>query len=302
VRWLTDSSPTTVAAAVRVVAPELAGLSLDLAPRRVEVDPLWWSSTAVMGGRFVVKFAWSEPAARRLAHEIGVLTALSHLSCVPEVVAAGTDPLLLITRRVPGASLFAVVDSIDLNRAGRQVAEFLAALHRPETRAAVEAVVGPLPDATLGPGHPQSTEVLRESLVRWLRPDQWLIVVRWLDWADATLARPRPGVLVHADLHGDNQVWAGGELRLVVDFENVSVAEPEYDLRALPGTGPGAELVAAVMRHYERLAGRGLAVDRVLAWHVRTVLGDALWRSEAGVPLPDHRTPAAWVDDLATRL
>ena len=29
-------------------------------------------------------------------------------------------------------------------------------------------------------------------------------------------------------------------------------------------------------------------------------LGDALWRSEAEIPLADHRTPD-WVDDLAAR-
>jgi thiamine kinase-like enzyme len=106
---------------------------------------------------------------------------------------------------------------------------------------------------------------------------------------------------VHADLHGDNQVWTGDRLRLVVDFETVSAAEPEYDLRALPATGPGVELFTATARHYEHRTGRRLAVDRVMAWHLRTALGDALWRSEAGIPLPDHRTPAAWSDDLATR-
>jgi hypothetical protein len=30
-------------------------------------------------------------------------------------------------------------------------------------------------------------------------------------------------------------------------------------------------------------------------------LGDALWHSEAGIPLNDHRTPPQWVDDLAAR-
>ena len=39
-----------------------------------------------------------------------------------------------------------------------------------------------------------------------------------------------------------------------------------------------------------------------MAWHLRNVLGDALWRSEAGIPLADHRTPSEWVEDLATRL
>jgi hypothetical protein len=84
----------------------------------------------------------------------------------------------------------------------------------------------------------------------------------WYEWADTTLALPRPSVLVHADLHGDNQVWTHDKLRLVVDFETASAAEPEY---------------------------------------LRTALGDALWRSEAGIPLSDHRTPAAWIDDLSTR-
>ncbi len=30
-------------------------------------------------------------------------------------------------------------------------------------------------------------------------------------------------------------------------------------------------------------------------------LPTALWRSEAAIPLPDHRTPPQWVDDLAVR-
>ena len=88
----------------------------------------------------------------------------------------------------------------------------------------------------------------------------------------------------------------------MVDLETAGVAEPEYDLRLFPGPdmGPGVELTA-VMRHYEQITGRHLSTDRVMAWHLRTVLGDALWRSEAGIPLTDHRTPAQRVDDLAAR-
>ena len=127
--------------------------------------------------------------------------------------------------------------------------------------------------------------------------------MRWCDWADATLASPGLAVLVHGDLHGDNQVWDHDELRLVVDFETIGAAEPEYDLRTFPGPGmgPGVELLAAVMRHYQQVTGRQLSANRVMAWHLRNTLGDALWRSEAGIPLADHRTPTAWVDDLSTR-
>ena len=51
------------------------------------------------------------------------------------------------------------------------------------------------------------------------------------------------------------------------------------------GMGPGVELLTALMRHYQQVSGRQLSADRVMAWHLRTVLGDALWLSEARIPL-----------------
>jgi hypothetical protein len=302
VRWL--DSPDELVGALRAVAPELSGYPVVIPPPVAKDDPLWWSSSALVGEQFVAKFAWSRPAALRLAHEIRILTALaggSGVPFLPEVVVASTDPLLLITRRVPGATLFEVVDAIDRERAGEQVARFLAALHWPTTWRLVKAAVGDLRPAQDGPQHPASTAALRDRFVGLVGPAQGRLVRRWCDWADATLATPRTSVVVHADLHGDNQVWDGGELRLVVDFETVAAAEPEYDARGLPGIGPGVELLTATVRHYGRLTGHPLAVDRVMAWHLRTALGDVLWRGEAGVPVADGRTPAEWVDDLSGR-
>jgi aminoglycoside phosphotransferase (APT) family kinase protein len=256
-----------------------------------------------VGDRFFVKFAWSHPAALGLAREIGVLAALARGPAVPflpEVVASSTSPLLLITRRVPGASLFDVVDSIDPDRAARQIVRFLAVLHHPATRQRAEAAVGPLAGPVLPPA---TTATLRGRFGRWVRPDQRRTVIGWCDWADAALAQPGPAVLVHGDLHGDNQVWDHDELRLVVDFATVGAAEPEYELRSFPGPGmgPGLELLTAVMRHYQQVTGRQLSADRLMAWHLRQALGDALWHSEAGIPLNDHRTPPQWVEDLAAR-
>ena len=148
-------------------------LLIEMPSRIVEEDPLWWSSTAVVDEQFVAKFAWSRPAALRVAHEIGVLTALARPPSVPflpEVVAWSTDPLLLMTRRVPGVPLFEVIHSIDRDHAGNQLAEFLAALHQPATRVRVEAANGPLPDAHHGPQHPASTQVLRDRLGVWFGP------------------------------------------------------------------------------------------------------------------------------------
>jgi len=302
-RWLAECSAEALGEALRVVAPELSGgpVTVPVPDPAVKGDPLWWSSSAVVGERFIVKFAWSRPAALRLAHEIGVLTALSReprVPFLPEVVASSTDPVLLITRLVPGVSLFEIISSIDPDRVGRQLACFLAALHDPSARQRAEAVAGTLGSVRLPPA---TTRTLRERFGRWARPDQRRVIMRWCDWCDAVLASPGLAVLVHGDLHGNNQVWDHGKLRLVVDLETAGAAEPEYDLRHFPGPdmGPGVELLVAVMRHYQWITGRHLSTDRVMAWHLRTALGDALWRSEAGIPLTDHRTPPERVDDLA---
>jgi aminoglycoside phosphotransferase (APT) family kinase protein len=289
-RWL--DSPDAISEALDQVAPELSGLPIVARELVNKDEPLWWSSSAVLGGRYVAKFAWSRPAALRLAHEIAVLNELAAVPYLPKVVASSTDPVLLVTELVPGSSLFEVVDSIDRDRAGRQLAYFLAELQRAGER------MDDLPPAAL---QPATTDAVRERFGKWIRPEQRTMVLNWCDWADEVLTEPAPPVLAHADLHGGNQVWYGDELRAIVDFETAGLADPEYDLRAFPGTGPGIELLTATMHHYQQLTGRTLSPDRVMAWHLRTALGDALWRSEAGAPLPDHRTPAEWIEDLSAR-
>src|SRR5260221_2657459 len=144
-KWLAECSAEALGKALRVVAPELSGcpVTVSVPDPAAKGDPLWWSSSKVVGERFIVKLAWSRPAALRLAREIGVLIALAREPRVPflaEVVASSTDPVLLITRLVSGVSLFEVIGSIDRDRAGPQLACFLAALHRPAARQRAEAV------------------------------------------------------------------------------------------------------------------------------------------------------------------
>ena len=130
--------------------------------------------------------------------------------------------------------------------------------------------------------------------------------MRWCEWVDYVLGTGSvafPG-LVHGDLHGYNQVWdrASASLLAMVDFEESGVADRHFDLRYLPGNDDGAQLVLAVMAAYEQLSGWRLSIERVMAWHVLTALGDAMWRTEAGVALPGGGTAATYVDRLSLEL
>jgi aminoglycoside phosphotransferase (APT) family kinase protein len=244
-KWLAECSVAALREALEAVAPELGGYPVTVPGPTGKEDPLWHSGCVPAGDRFFVKFAWSRPAALRLAREIGVLAALARepkVPFLPEVVASSADPLLMITRRVPGTSLFDVAGSIDPDHAASQLVRFLAALHHPAARRRAEAALGTLTGPHLPPA---TTRTLRERLGTWVRPDQRRTVIRWCDWADAVLGSLSPAVLVHGDLHGNNQVWDRDELRLVLDFENIGAAEPEYELRGFPRSGDGARPGAA---------------------------------------------------------
>lgn len=298
--WLGEPTVEALRGALRVVAPELADAAIvprGLAPSE---DPQWCAATAVVGGRFVVKFAWAEPPARRISHQARLLELLREAVPrlpLPVVVAASDDPAMLVTRRAEALPFFDIrhlITPAARPAVARDLAAALVCLHDPD----VSEVVGSLP----GVMEPASTDVLRARFGALIRPGQRGLVLRWCDWADRALAAPRRSVLVHGDFHGDNHLWDPQSLRLraVIDWETAGAGEPEFDLRCLPGDC-GMGLFTATVAEYERMSGTTLNLDRIMAWHVRTVLGDALWRAEAGVELPDGRTPAQWVDDLNAR-
>jgi aminoglycoside phosphotransferase (APT) family kinase protein len=302
--WLDEPTVDALRAALRTVAPDLAESTI--VPRGLEPndDPRWCAATAVIGGQFVVKFAWAEPPAVRIWYQAQVLDALRTAAPrlpLPEVVALSRAPVMLVTRRVPATPFFGVrrlIAPADQQVVARDLATVLAQLHDRDVLPAVSAAIGSLSEPT---AH-ATTDTLRARFGVLVRPDQRDRVLSWCDWADRALAVPGRTVLVHGDFHGDNHLWDRQtlRLRLVLDLETAGVGEPEFDLRCLPGDC-GIELFTETVAHYERLTGAMVDVDRVMAWHLRTVLGDALWRAEAGVGLPDKRTPVHWVDDLAAR-
>src|SRR5581483_12015785 len=73
-----DPSERSVRAAVAAAAPTLAGEPIELPPGLDELeDPEWHAATAFVGDAYVVKFAWSAPAAIRIRREAAVLALLA---------------------------------------------------------------------------------------------------------------------------------------------------------------------------------------------------------------------------------
>ena len=311
--WLSEYSEPALRSALRVAGGGLDRLPIELTGTNDLSRPTWASGSATVDARFLAKFAFSEPTAVRAWHEARVLKLLGEQPAfdVPHVVAASPDPACLATRIVESGvplSYELVRGSIPKRVAalGAELARFLANLHAPQILAlARDRLDTPLriPE----PGLQATTDELRLRFTPMIQARHRARVRRWCDWVDEQLAAPATTVFVHGDFHPYNQLWDAQDLRLllVADFETSGIAEPEYDFRAIPSFGPGIDLLTSTIDEYMALTGRRLSLERIMALHLRTSLGDALWRTEAGLPLllprPGGGTPDDYVDELATR-
>lgn len=298
--WIGALSPAAVRDAVRAVVPDLARAEVELNVGLEPTNPFWQRGTAWLGNTHVVKFAWSAEAALELARERRAMLALARTRFarwMPIVEAASERPLLIVTRRVEGVPCWGVI--LDDPSVARDVAAALADLHNPGVRTAIrnEGIEPPAPA-------PQAdTDAIRSGLDRYLDQAELQLVRRWCDWTDHVQARPTGDrVILHGDLHGYNLLVRGGRMRCVLDYDAVSAGDPHYDLRYLPGLESSIGFLVAVVDEYERRTGRAVEPAPLLAWHIRTVLGDALWRSEAGVPLPGGGTVHDWIEALRLRI
>lgn len=304
--WLPERSVDAVRDALRATAPALADAPLTLHDGWVDTgNPLWSRSSAFVDDRWVVKFAWSEAAAHKLVHEAAVIAAIGRSAAGPPVaplLVRSSDPALFVAPLQAGRPLaFEVTGGLaeaTKERIGGQLAGTLARLHTLDVLAAVHADGIELPAPT-----PQAdTESLRRRFVPRLDRHRGDLVARWCDWADRVLSPRADTVLLHGDFHGYNVVFdADWTVVRLLDFEECAAGDRHYDFRYLPAQEPTVALLRHTVHAYERLTGLTVDLERVMAWHVRTVCGDALWRSEAGVALPGGGTPSQWVDELAER-
>lgn len=311
--WLREYSESALRSALRVTGTGLDRLPIELTGTNDLSRPTWASGRATVDGRFLAKFAFSEPTAVRVWHDARVLQLLSDQPGfdVPEVVAASPGPACLATRIVGSGvplsyELVHAAMPARVAAVGAELARFLARLHAPQILARARERLGD-PLRSPEPGLQATTDELRLRFTPMIQARHRPRVLRWCDWVDEQLGAPATIVFVHGDFHPYNQLWDARGLRLllVADFETSGIAEPEYDFRAIPSFGPGVDLLMSTVDEYLALTGTRLSLERIMALHLRTTLGDALWRTEAGLPLLLPRsgggTPDDYVDQLAAR-
>lgn len=99
---LSESSEPALRSALRVAGAGPDRLPIELTGTNDLSRPTWASGSATVDGRFLAKFAFSEPTVAPVWHEARVLELLADLPAfdVPDVVAASPDPACLATRIV----------------------------------------------------------------------------------------------------------------------------------------------------------------------------------------------------------
>jgi ribosomal-protein-alanine N-acetyltransferase len=302
----TEYAIEAVRAALVAVAPEIAGLPIVLNDWIESGNPLWARSSAFVGTDWVVKFAWSEEACVQLEQEGRVTRALGRSRPAPpvrEVTRRTTDPVLMISPFVPGSpvtgELIEHCPASELRRLAAGLAGALAAFHSAPAAAAIATAGVRLPPPSAQAG----TFELRQLLGPRFDARRRRLVEQWCDFADEVLTPPAEGVVLHGDFHGYNVIIDDArDVRVVLDLEAAAFGDYHYDFRYLPAQAASTDLFRSVAAEYERRTTRPIDVSRVMAWHVRTVLGDALWRTIAGVPLFGGATKEGWIDELAGRL
>jgi aminoglycoside phosphotransferase (APT) family kinase protein len=311
-RWLSEWSEPTLRSLLRGAAPELADLPIVLRGAPDLRNSIWASARATVGERLFVKVALSEQTAVRIWREAQALRLLGDEPglAVPKLMAASRSPVFSSTELVHGGAPleYEVLTAAPPDRVAQfaaELASFLSRLHAPDTLACVRRRLDSLirvPE----PGLHVSTDELRAArFLTMIEPHQRSTVRRWCDWVDDQLATSGETVYVHGDFHPYNQLWDLAESRLlaVVDFENSGLGEPEFDFRVLPVFGQGIDLLLATVTRYEALCARKLSLSRIMAFHLLNYLGDALWRTEAGIRLPaPGDTPSDYVEEAARRL
>ena len=234
--------------------------------RVVAIEDGWDSLVLDVDGEWIVRVPRREPVRECVAMEVRLLPELAPTLPVPvprfELVAGGLRAVAY--RKLAGEPVAGAGE-----RLGRQLGEFLAALHAfPVEQARALGV----------PSHDRSWRERYDAFARGLLGRARSLLGDDADRAEVMFAgylddpanftfAPR---LIHADLGPEHVLASGGELTGIIDWSDARIGDPALDLAwALNRTSPGfAEAVlAAYDTNDASLPERALFFHRLGPWY-----------------------------------
>jgi hypothetical protein len=202
--------------------PALAAANIELASKITTSNPEWCAGTATVARSFVVKFAWSKPAAIRVLREASVLDALADVAPelpIPRLIGVSSDPVGFVTRLVEGAPLGSD-ERPSCAAVSAGIAGFLGSLHDgtvlAQVREKVPELVEPQPQAT--------TNAIRSRLPRFLDSRRAQLALQWCEWVDEVLTTP--------SRRSGSRTWRPARLQPGLGSEHVE-ASPRSGLRGV---------------------------------------------------------------------
>lgn len=193
-----------------------------------------------IGEAIVVKLARTAP--ERLRRELAIADRVAPQVKYPEILARGET--WAITQRAGGDELgraWGTMTPRDRERAIRQLADMLDALHATETTEIEDTIAGPhavtradlMATAERAAHEVGNDMVLIYEVLAFIRE-------RW----DAAFAEPHD-VLIHGDPHLENVLWDGKDITAVLDLEWARRGWRECDLEILLAVASHPALFAA---------------------------------------------------------
>ncbi|WP_045437949.1 phosphotransferase [Nocardia seriolae] len=222
-------------------------------------------SAVVAGERFVVRMPKGEDGAEGIAREARLLAELAvgvRLE-IPRYLFTAVNPIgpgeCCVYPEVPGEVLggreWRARGLLERGETARAVAEFVDAVHAFSAERARELGV---PEWDPRTEFAEDLDLVRAQVIPLLPESEgWRLVELWGEYLSVDGNFEYEPVLTHADVSLDHLLVTGDRITGVIDFGDVRIGDPDYDLCYL-WSGAGAEFVRRVQDY------RGRSLDERL--------------------------------------
>jgi aminoglycoside phosphotransferase (APT) family kinase protein len=260
---------------------------------------------AAIDEQYVFRFPRSTQTLGRFEFELEVLQALDGKLTIqtPHVLKKSFEPAYAMLRYIPGQELqnkqLRSLADEDQRAIGEQLTQFVRELNQAISTDEMKSLHNRTnAQKTLEPWTAYLQRIFAPK-----QEDQTLQTIidsHYSAW-QAVVAKDRPQIVVHDDIHSGNLLFENNRLSGVLDFEHATVGTIEQEFRYLYRQGGG--VLSYAIAAYERAAGQTIDTDDIRVWAITTELAAFVRRLNSGDTSHDsfQRTRAKlrhWIKDF----